>query len=78
MIDNSDVCFQVDSLVETTKKNRVMKLLNAVSELKDLTKTNGGSDDKQRFTRETQNSNSGNNNGRKKKSEKRRKRETRH
>ena len=55
-----------------------MKLLNAVSELKDLTKTNGRSDDKQRFTRETQTSNSGNNNGSKKKSEKRRKRETRH
>lgn len=43
--DDLDVIFQIDSLVEVSKNGKI-KLFEAVSELKDLTKKTGRSDDK--------------------------------
>ena len=62
---NFDVIFQINSLVDISKKGK-NKFFKAVSESKVLTEKNGRDKDKRRFTRETQHSNSGNSDARKK------------
>ena len=63
--DNSNVIFQIDSLVNTTKNGEI-KLFKAVFELKDLTEKNGRDNEKQTFAGETECSNLANGNGRRK------------